>query len=143
MQKTTLDNESPARQGEGPSMLTDSPIIAFASITNAERAREFYEQVLGLRFVEDSPFAMVFDASGTMLRLSKVESLTAIPYTVLGWQVADIQEELGWLVSMGVTFARYEGLPQDESGICTFPGGDKVAWFHDPDGNLLSLTQFA
>jgi hypothetical protein len=75
------------------------------------------------------------------LRLSKVETIVPAPYTVLGWQVADIRAEHGLLTARGVTFERYAGLLQDSSGICTFPGGAQVAWFKDPDGNVLSLTQ--
>jgi len=124
-------------------MLDASPIIAFAAITNATRARRFYEETLGLTFVADEPPALVFDAHGTMLRLAKLPSVAAAPYTVLGWQVADIAAERDRLAANGVVFERYPGLPQDELDICTFPGGARVAWFKDPDGNLLSLTQFA
>ena len=78
-----------------------------------------------------------------MLRIQKVERVAAPPYTALGWQVDDIRDVCNWLVKAGVVFERFDGLEQDEDGIMEFPGGTKVAWFHDPDGNLLSLTQFA
>lgn len=124
-------------------MLNTSPIIAFAAITDVTRARRFYEETLGLAFVADEPPALVFDANGTMLRLAKLPAVNAAPYTVLGWQVADIRAARDRLAANGVVFEQYPELPQDERGICTFPGGSRVAWFKDPDGNLLSLTQFA
>jgi catechol 2,3-dioxygenase-like lactoylglutathione lyase family enzyme len=123
-------------------MLSSSPIIAFVATKDPARARAFYQDVLGLKLTADEPFALVFDASGTMLRVSKVKELTAAGYTVLGWRVSDIAAAMRELTARGVSFEKYEGLPQDEAGVCTFPGGAKVAWFKDPDGNTLSLTQF-
>lgn len=121
-------------------MLAKAPIIAFVAITDAERARRFYEQTLGLMLLQDDAFALVFDANGTMLRLAKVERLSLAPYTVLGWRVPDIAAACARLAAAGVTFERYEGMEQDEAGIWATPGG-YVAWFKDPDGNTLSLTQ--
>jgi len=115
--------------------------VAFVAITDAERARRFYEQTLGLTLLRDEPFALVFDACGTTLRLAKVEQLSPAPYTVLGWRVPDIAAACARLAAAGVALARFEGMPQDEAGISTFPDGGRVAWFTDPDGNLLSLTQ--
>ena len=124
-------------------MLQSSSIIAFVSTTDLERARHFYEHTLGLRFVEQSQFACVFDANGTMLRITVTTQVSSPGYTALGWRVADIQQAIEVLVSNGVTFSRYDGMDQDANGVWTAPGGDKVAWFADPDGNNLSLTQFA
>jgi catechol 2,3-dioxygenase-like lactoylglutathione lyase family enzyme len=117
--------------------------MTFVATADAAKARAFYETTLGLTFVEDSPFALVFDLNGTMLRVQKVEALTPPPYTALGWQVSDIAAQVGDLSSRGVIFERYDWMPQDELGIWTTPEGSKVAWFKDPDGNLLSLTQLA
>jgi predicted enzyme related to lactoylglutathione lyase len=103
---------------------------------------KFYASTLGLTLISDDPFAIVFDANGTMLRVQKVQSLVPAQHTVLGWEVPDIQAETEKLTKRGVRFERYSGLPQDESGIWTTPSGAKVAWFKDPDGNILSLTQF-
>jgi len=123
-------------------MLGAYNVIAFVATKQPERAKLFYSKTLGLRLVADTPFALVFDAGGTMLRISKVGALTPAPYTVLGWKVPNIRVTVEHLTSGGVTFERYKGMPQDELGIWTTPDGDKVAWFKDPDGNTLSLTHF-
>ena len=101
----------------------------------------FYSEVLGFRLMEDTPFALVFDANGTMLRIQKVERLSPAGYTTLGWHVGDMQEAVELLRQRGIRCERYPGLPQDEQGIWTTPAGGKIAWFTDPDGNLLSLTE--
>jgi catechol 2,3-dioxygenase-like lactoylglutathione lyase family enzyme len=116
-------------------MLDRSDVIAFASATDLRRARAFYEQVLGLRVIEQNDFACVFDANGTMLRVTAV--------AVLGWRVSDTTTAVRDLAARGAVFLRYDGLDQDGDGIWTTPGGDQVAWFTDPAGNVLSLTQFA
>jgi predicted enzyme related to lactoylglutathione lyase len=118
-------------------------IVAFAATTNAERARAFYGEVLGLRLVSDDGYAVVFDANGTMLRVQKTADVTLVPYTSLGWQVDDIAVVARRLAERGVRFERYSGLEQDDLGVWTTPGGSRVAWFKDPEGNILSLTQFA
>jgi len=109
--------------------------------TNADGAREFYGGVLGLRLLADEPFALVFDAHGTTLRVQKLPELAPARHTVLGWRVPDVAGAIRQLSAKGVAFERYPGLPQDELGIATFPGGSRVAWFKDPDGNTLSLTE--
>jgi catechol 2,3-dioxygenase-like lactoylglutathione lyase family enzyme len=124
-------------------MLETSEIIAFAASADLRQARAFYEQVLGLRVIEQNDFACVFDANGTMLRVTVVAEVVRPGYTVLGWQVADIAATARGLTGRGVVFLRYDGMEQDEYGIWTTPGGDKIAWFADPAGNVLSLTQFA
>jgi predicted enzyme related to lactoylglutathione lyase len=123
-------------------MLGSSALIVFAGATDLGRARVFYEQVLGLPMTEQSDFACVFDANGTMLRVTAVPEVSRAGYTVLGWQVADIAATVGDLSAQGVVFLRYDSMDQDDSGVWTTPGGDQVAWFADPDGNILSLTQF-
>ena len=122
-------------------MLNNSKLVAFSATQNAAATKQFYEQTLGLRLVADEPFAIVFEANGTMLRLQKVESFQPQPFTALGWEVTDISATMTELAQKGVQFEQFPGLPQDEQGIMTFPGGARVAWFKDPDGNLLSLTQ--
>jgi catechol 2,3-dioxygenase-like lactoylglutathione lyase family enzyme len=121
-------------------MLGSAELVAFIATTDAQRARAFYEGTLGLRFVSDDGFALVFDANGTTLRVQKVESVTAARGTVLGWKVPDNAAAVRELAGRGVAFERFPGMEQDEAGIWTTPGG-KVAWFKDPDGHLLSLSQ--
>jgi catechol 2,3-dioxygenase-like lactoylglutathione lyase family enzyme len=116
--------------------------IALVATTDPARARAFYEQTLGLRFVADEDFALVFDCGGVPLRIARMESFTPQPFTVLGWRVDDIVAAVETLSGRGVTFERYPGLEQDLLGVWTSPSGARVAWFKDPDGNTLSLTQF-
>ena len=124
-------------------MLESSDLVAFVAATDLRRARAFYEQTLGLPVLEHNDFACVLDAHGTMLRVTAVPVVAQGGYTVLGWRVADVEAEVRDLASRGVAFLRYDGLSQDGHGIWTTPAGDQVAWFADPDGNTLSLTQFA
>ena len=119
----------------------DNPVL-FLATANAERTRTFYERVLGLAFVADEPPALVFRVGDRMLRIQKVEEVHAAPYTALGWAVSDIRQTVRDLRAAGVTFQRYEGMNQDSDGIWHAPSGASVAWFRDPDGHVLSLTQF-
>ena len=130
----------PAR---GRALTPEGSFIAFIPVSDLSVARDFYCAVLGLPALEESPFAVVVDAMGTMLRLSKVEDLHIQPFTIAGWQVPDMQAAVDSLTSVGVMLTRYEGMDQDDRGVWTTPGGDQVAWFTDPDGNTLSLTRFA
>jgi catechol 2,3-dioxygenase-like lactoylglutathione lyase family enzyme len=123
-------------------MLSKSDLVSFAATTDAARARKFYEETLGLRFVSVDQFAVVFEANGTMLRIQIVDRVNPHRYTALGWKVADIKSEVQTLSQRGVQFARYKGMDQDENGIWTAPSKAKIAWFTDPDGNILSLTEF-
>ena len=123
-------------------LLRSCELVAFVSVTDSARARAFYEATLGLPLVEESPFALVFDAHGTSLRVTPVADLRPLGSTVLGWAVPDIVEAVNTLTERGIVFEHYEGLDQDASGIWHSPGGAAVAWFRDPDGNILSLTQF-
>jgi catechol 2,3-dioxygenase-like lactoylglutathione lyase family enzyme len=117
-------------------------IVAFVTIVDVERAKRFYRDTLGLRFLGDElPFAIVFDANGIMLRLVIGKELPRIPGTVLGWQVTDAVAAVKELMRAGVQFERYGFMQQDELGIWTTPTGAKVAWFKDPDGNILSVSQ--
>jgi catechol 2,3-dioxygenase-like lactoylglutathione lyase family enzyme len=124
-------------------MLGSSDLVAFVATADLERARDFYGGTLGLRLTEETPFACVFDANGTVLRVTPVGELASAPYTVLGWSVADVTAIVEDLRSKGVQTERYVGIEQDALGVWVTPGGDKVAWFKDPDGNTLSLTEAA
>lgn len=123
-------------------MLATSDVIAFASTTDLARARAFYETTLGLPVLDVNPYACVVDAHGTMLRITAVAEVAHPGYTVLGWRVADIGETVTRLESVGVVFTRYDSMKQDAQGVWTTPAGDRIAWFTDPDGNVLSLTEF-
>lgn len=124
--------------------LSRDTLVAFVTVRDPERAREFYRVTLGLRLTsEELPFALVFDVNGTMLRVAVSAQHAPLPGTVLGWQVNNIDERVRELARAGVVFERFAGMPQDELGIWATPTGAKVAWFKDPDGNLLSLTQFS
>jgi catechol 2,3-dioxygenase-like lactoylglutathione lyase family enzyme len=124
-------------------MLETTPIIAFIATTDFSRAREFYVDLLGLKLVAESSFALELDAAGTMLRVTKVGEVRPAPYTVLGWRVPDIVKAMKTLQGKGIIFDRYPGMEQDELGIWASPIGARVAWFKDPDGNVLSLAEFA
>jgi len=124
-------------------MLSEAALMAFIPVRDLATARSFYGSTLGLRVTEENPYAVALDARGTMLRLTQVDDLRVQPFTVAGWQVGDIRAVVDALSARGVAFTRYDGMDQDERGIWTTPGGDRVAWFTDPDGNTLSLTSFA
>ena len=117
-------------------------LIAFAATAKPARARTFYRDVLGLRLVSEDAFALAFDAHGTMLRVQIVNEVAAADYTVLGWKVPDIVAAAKRLREAGVRLKRYSGMGQDRQGIWTSPSGARIAWFADPDGNTLSMTQF-
>ncbi|MEI9973814.1 MAG: VOC family protein [Ignavibacteriota bacterium] len=123
--------------------LAQYDIVAFLSIVDVARAKEFYRDTLGLTLLaEEPPFALVFEVrGGIMLRLGMAKSLPAAHGTVLGWNVPNIAAAVQELVEAGVSFERYAQMQQDELGIWSAPGGAKVAWFKDPDGNILSLSE--
>jgi|SRR5947209_1892793 len=122
-------------------MLNDSKLIGFVATTDYAKARAFYEGKLGLRFVSQDQFALVLDSNGNMLRIPKLPEVKPQSFTVLGWEVTDVEQKLTALIQNGITFEKY-GLPgQDERGVWSAPGGAKVAWFKDPDGNVLSISQ--
>jgi catechol 2,3-dioxygenase-like lactoylglutathione lyase family enzyme len=117
--------------------------MAFVAATQRDRTRAFYTDVIGLKLTDEDQFALTFDAGGTMLRVAFVEQLQPQGFTVLGWIVADIAATTRDLATRGVEFKRYAWMEQDALGIWRSPSGAQVAWFPDPDGNTLSLTQFA
>ena len=116
-------------------------VVTILLTQNPDAAIKFYRDTLGLTYHHDDGFALVFDTKGIQLRISKVPKFTPAQHTVLGWETSDIHRELAGLLKKGVVFERYPNMGQDENGICTFPGGSKVAWFKDPDGNVLSISQ--
>jgi catechol 2,3-dioxygenase-like lactoylglutathione lyase family enzyme len=122
-------------------MISESEVMGFIPTTDAVRAREFYEGVLGLQVLSDDSFALVVKSKGTFIRIVKLHELTPVPYTILGWRVQNIEEEVRTLHARGVTFTRYPGMAQSDLGVWTAPGGSKIVWFRDPDGNVLSLSQ--
>ena len=121
-------------------MLTNAHLTAFIATTDSAQARRFYEG-LGLSLIADTPFALVFDSNGVELRIQKVSSVSPPSATALGWQVTDIRQAITALSERGVCFERFPSLEQDDRGVWTSPDGTRVAWFKDPDGNMLSVTQ--
>ena len=123
-------------------MRSSAKLVAFVPSTDLDRSRRFYEDVLEMTVVHADDFAVVVDSGGVTVRITNVgPELRAQPFTVLGWQVDDIRGEIAGLVSRGVEFLRFDGMDQDEEGIWTTPDAAQIAWFEDPDGNTLSLTQ--
>ena len=123
------------------SLLSDSPIMAFVATTQPDKARPFYQDVLGLRLTSDDAFALAFEVGGTLLRVAKVEQLQPAGYTVLGFIVPDIDAAISELSVRNVEFEQFSFMQQAANGVWTAPGGAKIAWFKDPDGNTLSLTE--
>jgi predicted enzyme related to lactoylglutathione lyase len=124
-------------------MLNTSRIIAFVPVSDVDRAMHFYVDVLGLTVTDYTDEYCVLDAAGTCLRLTRVVELPAAEHTIVGWSVANIDVTTAELAARGLGFHRYDGITQDQHGIWLSPKGDQVAWFSDPDGNTLSVTQFA
>jgi catechol 2,3-dioxygenase-like lactoylglutathione lyase family enzyme len=122
-------------------VLAGADLVAFVATCDLEAAGAFYAPILGLPLLEANEFANVYDANGTQLRVTLVGSLAEAPHTVLGWRVADIARTVAELRAAGVEGKRYPGMDQDEDGVWVAPGGTRVAWFSDPDGNTLSLQQ--
>ncbi|HEY1953583.1 MAG TPA: VOC family protein [Gemmatimonadaceae bacterium] len=125
-------------------MLGSADLIAFVPTRDPVKARQFYENTLGLEFISADRFALVFNAHGTSLRVadvSEIEGFRPAPFTIVGWKVTSASDSVGDLVKKGVRFERFPGMDQDAAGIWESPSGARVAWFKDPDGNILSITQ--
>jgi catechol 2,3-dioxygenase-like lactoylglutathione lyase family enzyme len=122
-------------------MLASGKVIGFVPTKDSAKARSFYEGKLGFQFVSDDMFALVMRAGETMIRIAKVQDFTPPPFTVLGWEVSNIGEVVAWLQQRGVAFEKYPWVEDKVSGIWTAPSGDKIAWFKDADGNVLSVSQ--
>lgn len=116
--------------------------MAFAATNDPAQAKKFYKEQLGLDLVADEQFALVFDANGTMLRIQKARDWTPPQFTVLGWEVTDIRHTISQLMAKGIEFMRVNSIEQDDLGVWSPDTRTKVAWFRDPDGNILSLTEF-
>ena len=121
-------------------MLGSQSIVGFVPTKDFARAKTFYGDTLGLRVVSEDQFAVVFESAATMIRVVKVGDFTPVKFTILGWLVDDIDETAAALQKRGVVFERFPGMEQDEQGIWRAPGGARVAWFKDPDGNVLSIS---
>jgi len=125
-------------------MLGNAELIAFVPTRDLLKSRRFYEQTLGLEFVSEDPFALVFNAHGVMLRIanvSAVENFMPAPFTILGWRVPSAESTVRALREKGIEFERFPGMHQNPLGIWRSPSGAQVAWFKDPDGNILSITE--
>ncbi len=118
-----------------------SKLVAFVGVSDAGKSKAFYRDALGLTLKAEDGFALEFDVFGTELRVTLVGKVKPAGYTVLGWSVADIRMTIRRLSDRGVVFERYEGMGQDADAVWTAPSGTKVAWFRDPDGNTLSLSE--
>ena len=123
-------------------MLSKNDLITFIPTSNEAKAREFYVDKLGLKFIADTPFALVLSANGIMVRIAKTKDFVPAPFTILGWHVENIAEQVQELRGCGVEFCSFDFLDQDDLQIWKSPDGAKIAWFKDFDGNMLSLTQF-
>jgi catechol 2,3-dioxygenase-like lactoylglutathione lyase family enzyme len=125
-------------------VLKDADVVAFVPTRDPKKARAFYEDVLGLQFISEDPFALVFNANGVMIRIANVSSVSDFKpasFTILGWHVPSAEAAVSELEAKGVTIERFPWMEQSEKGIWTSPGGAKIAWFKDPDGNVLSVTE--
>ena len=123
-------------------MLVSGKMVGFVITTDYDKARAFYEGKLGFEFVSLDQFALVFNAGGHHIRISKVQSFTPLQSTILGWEVADVSAMVDWLATRGVETEKYPFVEDKERGIWNSPSGAKVAWFKDPDGNVLSVSQY-
>ncbi len=123
------------------SILGNQQLKAFVPTINTPAAKTFYRDILGLTLLSEDQFALEFDANGILFRVITVQEFNPYPFTVLGWNVDDIKRVIGELNEKGVFCEKYSFMPQDEAGVWNSPSGAMVAWFKDPDGNVLSLTQ--
>ena len=124
-------------------MLTHGKLVGFLTTTDYEKARAFYEGKLGFEFVSLDQVALAMRAGKNMIRISKAETFKPAQGTVLGWEVDDVLAVVLWLKSRDVVTEKYGFVADQELGIWTAPSGDQVAWFKDPDGNVLSLSHHA
>ena len=122
-------------------MFADQQLKAFVPTTKPQEARAFYQDILGLTLLSEDEYALEFNANGVLLRVIMVPELKPQGFTVLGWNVTNMYEIIRSLNANGITCNRYDFFDQDSFGIWIAPGGSKVAWFNDPDGNVLSVTE--
>jgi len=122
-------------------MITRLKLKAFIPTIKSEKAKVFYKDLLGLKLISEDNYGLEFDSNGTRLRINIVQEFKPHPFTVLGWDVDSIKSTIQSLNKKGIVFEKYDFIEQDELGIWTAPGGTKVAWFKDPDKNILSLSE--
>ncbi len=122
-------------------MLTSGKMVGFLLTKDYDGARGFYEGKLGFEFVSHDQFALVVRAGENMIRIVRMPAFVPLRSTVLGWEVGDVEAAVAWLVGRGAETEKYPWVQDKEHGIWTTPGGDKVAWFKDPDGNVLSVSR--
>jgi len=122
-------------------MLDTAKMIGFVPTTDYDKARAFYEDKLGFQFVSLDQFALVVRVGGHMIRIAKLQNFTPLQATILGWEVENIETAVDWLKGRGVALEKYPFIQDQERGIWTAPSGEKVAWFKDSDGNVLSVSQ--
>jgi catechol 2,3-dioxygenase-like lactoylglutathione lyase family enzyme len=122
-------------------VLASAKMVGFVPTKDYEQARAFYEGKLGFDFVNLDQYALVMRVGGHMIRIAKVPNFTPLQATILGWEVSDISAVATWLQGRGVVLEKFPFAQDRELGIWTAPNGDKVAWFKDPDGNILSVSQ--
>jgi catechol 2,3-dioxygenase-like lactoylglutathione lyase family enzyme len=123
-------------------LLSAARIVAFVPCRDLEHAKAFYVETLGLKFVSQDSFALVLNVNSTMVRIAKVGEFQPANFTILGFEVPDIRQEVSALRAKGISCEHYPGMQQDEMGVWHSPNGARVAWFKDPEGNVLSLTEF-
>ncbi|MBV9120020.1 MAG: VOC family protein [Chloroflexi bacterium] len=124
-------------------MLGSCKFTGFALTTQPEVAKRFYRDTLGLRLVREDDYGMEFETGGAILRLSRIDAFQPAAHTIAGWTVDNLESTVRGLAAAGVSFRRYDGMAQDDLGIWSPDGVSRVAWFSDPDGNTLSVTQVA
>lgn len=122
-------------------MLKNSKLVGFVATSKPEESKRFYRDCLGLTLIDDTPYALAFAAGDTVVRVQKTERAHPPPYTTLGWAVENISKTVNALTEAGVHFERFAQLEQDDLGVWSASATAKVAWFKDPDGNLLSVTE--
>jgi catechol 2,3-dioxygenase-like lactoylglutathione lyase family enzyme len=132
---------TPMKNEWKPSVLHPAALVGFGVTADSAKARAFYEGKLGFHVTSEDAQALVLDADGTMLRIQKAKAHEPRPYTVLGWNVRDLDATLVRMETAGIRCERFPGLPQDERGIMSFPGGARLVWLKDPDGNILSVAE--
>jgi len=122
-------------------MLASGKMVGFVPTKDYDKARAFYEGKLEFEFVSLDQYALVLSVGGHRIRIAKVPNFTPLQGTILGWEVKNIETVVTWLRDRGVPSEKYPFLQDRELGIWTAPNGDKVAWFKDPDGNILGVSQ--
>lgn len=122
-------------------MLASGKMVGFVPTKDYDKARAFYQGKLEFEFVSLDQYALVLSVGGHRIRIAKVPNFTPLQGTILGWEVKNIETVVTWLRDRGVPSEKYPFLQDRELGIWTAPNGDKVAWFKDPDGNILGVSQ--